>query len=462
VAKGRAKYACSECGTVCAQWVGQCPGCKAWNTVEEEQIIAHPRISRKGGSDASGVALVARKAEVRPLIEYVETSIERLPTGEEEFDRVLGGGLVPGAVVLLGGEPGIGKSTLAMQTAMRAQGKILYVTGEESPEQVRLRADRLGELESRLLILPETSIDAIVEAVQVEQPQLLIVDSVQTLHSSRVESAPGSVAQVRESTAELLLAAKPMQLPVLLIGHITKDGALAGPKVLEHMVDVVLTFEGDRHHAFRILRASKNRFGSTNEAGIFEMQQQGLLPVANPSDVLLGNGVSGENGGASGTALAVAIEGARPIMVEVQALVSTAVYGTPQRSVTGYELRRLHMLLAVLEKRCGFKIGASDVFLNIAGGLKIGDPALDLSIVAAALGSSLDMAVAPKTAFAGEVGLTGEVRPVSRLEQRAREAARMGIERFVVSGLGRSKIALPKGLKLIEVSRVSDLQRVIF
>jgi len=403
--------------------------------------------------------MIARKSEVRPLSDFVETSTRRLPTGDPEFDRVLGGGLVPGSVVLLGGEPGIGKSTLALQTAMRALGTILYVTGEESPEQVRMRADRLGTLEDRLLVLPETSTDAIIDAVREVNPQLLIVDSVQTLHSSRVDSSPGSITQVRESTAELLLAAKPLQLPVLLIGHITKEGSLAGPKVLEHMVDVVLTFEGDRHHAFRILRAQKNRFGSTHEAGIFEMQQDGLKAVANPSEVLMTSGV---DGAASGTALAVAIEGGRPMMIEVQALVSTAVYGTPQRSSTGYDIKRLNMLLAVLEKRCGFKIGACDVFLNIAGGLKIRDPALDLSVVAAALGSSLDMSVAPKTAFAGEVGLTGEVRPVARLEQRVGEAHRMGIERFVVSSLGRRKIKVPAGIKLIEVGRVADLQRVIF
>jgi DNA repair protein RadA/Sms len=462
MARGRTKYACSECGQVSAQWVGQCAACKAWNTIEEELVESNPRLAKagaRGGSGGGGVAMIARKAEVRPLSDYVETSMRRLPTGDPEFDRVLGGGMVPGAVVLLGGEPGIGKSTLALQTAMRALGTILYVTGEESPEQVRMRADRLGTLEDRLLVLPETSTDAIIDAVREVKPALLIVDSVQTLHSSRVESTPGSITQVRESTAELLLAAKPLQLPVLLIGHITKDGSLAGPKVLEHMVDVVLTFEGDRHHAFRILRAQKNRFGSTHEAGIFEMQHNGLLPVANPSEVLLTGGV---DGAASGTALAVAIEGGRPMMIEVQALVSTAVYGTPQRSSTGYELKRLHMLWAVLEKRCGFKIGASDVFLNIAGGLKINDPALDLSVVAAALGSSLDMAAAPKTAFAGEVGLTGEVRPVSRLEQRVGEAQRMGIERFVVSSLGRRKIKVPAGIKLIEVGRVADLQRVIF
>ena len=445
MARGRTKYACSECGQVSAQWVGQCAACKAWNTIEEELVESNPRLAKGGarGGSGGGVAMIARKAEVRPLSDYVETSMRRLPTGDPEFDRVLGGGLVPGAVVLLGGEPGIGKSTLALQTAMRALGTILYVTGEESPEQVRMRADRLGTLEDRLLVLPETSTDAIIDAVRGVKPALLIVDSVQTLHSSRVESTPGSITQVRESTAELLLAAKPLQLPVLLIGHITKDGSLAGPKVLEHMVDVVLTFEGDRHHAFRILRAQKNRFGSTHEAGIFEMQQNGLMPVANPSEVLLTGGV---DGAASGTALAVAIEGGRPMMIEVQALVSTAVYGTPQRSSTGYEL----------------KIGASDVFLNIAGGLKINDPALDLSVVAAALGSSLDMAAAPKTAFAGEVGLTGEVRPVSRLEQRVGEAQRMGIERFVVSSLGRRKIKVPAGIKLIEVGRVADLQRVIF
>ena len=324
-------------------------------------------------------AVAAGAIEARPLVDYTEHTTDRAGTGEPEFDRVLGGGLVPGALVLLGGEPGIGKSTLSLQTAMKASGKVLYVSGEESPEPVRLRADRLGVLGQDLLILPETSTEGIVRAVKEHKPDLLFVDSIQTLHTPRVESAPGSVAHVRESTAELILAAKPLQLPVVLIGHITKEGAIAGPKVLEHMVDVVLTFEGDRHHAYRILRAVKNRFGSTQEIGIFEMRGDGLHPVTDPSGALVGNADSR----LSGTALAVAIEGARPLMVEIQALVSSAVYGTPQRSATGYELKRLNMLLAVLEKRCGFKLGASDVFLNLAGGIRLGDPGIDLAVVAA-------------------------------------------------------------------------------
>ena len=449
-AKTRTRFVCSDCGHVTGQWVGRCPSCKSWNTVNEFREAAHPRIERS--------AVEAGAVEARPLIDYTEQKTDRAGTGEPEFDRVLGGGLVPGALVLLGGEPGIGKSTLSLQTAMKAQGKILYVSGEESPEQVRLRADRLGTLGPDLLILPETSTEGIVRAVKEHRPDLLFVDSIQTLHSPRVESAPGSVAQVRESTAELILAAKPLQLPVVLIGHITKEGAIAGPKVLEHMVDVVLTFEGDRHHAYRILRAVKNRFGSTQEIGIFEMRGNGLHAVPDPSGALVGQTQSR----LSGTALAVAIEGARPIMVEIQALVSSAVYGTPQRSATGYELKRLNMLLAVLEKRCGFKLGASDVFLNLAGGIRLGDPGIDLAVVGAILSSTLDLTLDPKTALCGEVGLTGEVRPVARIEQRMMEASKLGMERLIVSGLIGKGPAPPKGLEVIKVDRVGALQKVLF
>jgi DNA repair protein RadA/Sms len=418
--------------------------------VTEFKESANPRLER--------AAVVAGAVEARPLLDYTEQKTDRKGTGEPEFDRVLGGGLVPGALVLLGGEPGIGKSTLSLQTAMKAEGKILYVSGEESPEQVRLRADRLGKLGGDLFILPETSTEGIVRAVKEHRPDLLFVDSIQTLHTPRVESAPGSVAQVRESTAELILAAKPLQLPVVLIGHITKEGAIAGPKVLEHMVDVVLTFEGDRHHAYRILRAAKNRFGSTQEIGIFEMRGDGLHPVTDPSGALVGNLESRS----SGTALAVAIEGARPLMVEIQSLVSSAVYGTPQRSATGYEVKRLNMLLAVLEKRCGFKLGASDVFLNLAGGIRLGDPGIDLAVVGAILSSTLDLGLDPRTALCGEVGLTGEVRPVARLEQRMMEAAKLGMTRLVVSGLNAKGPQPPKGLELVRVNRVSDLQKVLF
>ncbi len=450
MAKARTQFVCSDCGHVTGQWVGRCPSCKAWNTVTEFKESANPRLER--------AAVVAGAVEARPLLDYTEQKTDRKGTGEPEFDRVLGGGLVPGALVLLGGEPGIGKSTLSLQTAMKAEGKILYVSGEESPEQVRLRADRLGKLGGDLFILPETSTEGIVRAVKEHRPDLLFVDSIQTLHTPRVESAPGSVAQVRESTAELILAAKPLQLPVVLIGHITKEGAIAGPKVLEHMVDVVLTFEGDRHHAYRILRAAKNRFGSTQEIGIFEMRGDGLHPVTDPSGALVGNLESRS----SGTALAVAIEGARPLMVEIQSLVSSAVYGTPQRSATGYEVKRLNMLLAVLEKRCGFKLGASDVFLNLAGGIRLGDPGIDLAVVGAILSSTLDLGLDPRTALCGEVGLTGEVRPVARLEQRMMEAAKLGMTRLVVSGLNAKGPQPPKGLELVRVNRVSDLQKVLF
>ena len=405
-------------------------------------------------------AAMLQAPRIQPLSEVDVAEMPRLSMGDKELNRVLGGGAVPGGVVLLGGEPGIGKSTLMLQVALQVAAtgaKVLYVSGEESAEQVRMRANRLGEIAPTALIFPQTQVPAVLDALREERPSLVVVDSVQTLDLPDQDGVPGSVGQIRESAAALTAFAKTTGTPLFMVGHITKEGSLAGPKVLEHMVDVVLQFEGDRHHAYRMLRAAKNRFGTTAELGIYEMTGEGLSAVDHPSEVLLGERGSAE----SGSAVAVSIQGARPLLVEIQALVSTAVYGTPQRSGTGFDLRRLNMLLAVLEKRCGFKLGVLDVFLNLAGGLKIQDPANDLAVVAAILSSSLDLPLDNRTCFAGEVGLSGEIRPVPRLEQRMAEAARLGMERMLISGHG-SHPTPPKGLIVVPVKRVNEVQRVVF
>lgn len=394
-----------------------------------------------------------------PLASFTSTTGERISLADVELNRVLGGGLVPGSLMLCGGEPGIGKSTLLLQTAMRfTKGKVLYVSGEESPEQIKMRAERIGPLSENLFVLPETNMQVIREQIEVVKPALVIVDSIQTLHTPLLESSPGSVSQIRETAADLLAIAKTKHIPVFLIGHITKDGALAGPKVLEHMVDVVLQFEGDRYHAFRILRTVKNRFGSTHELGIYEMANDGLHAVLNPSALLIGE----KDPSLSGSAIAASMEGMRPLLLEIQALVSSAVYGTPQRSSTGYDLRRLNMLLAVLEKRCGFKLAMKDVFLNIAGGIRVEDPALDLAVVAAALSSSLDIPLPQDTALAGEIGLSGEIRPVSRIEQRIAEAEKMGFKRMLVSAYNRNLKKHYGELEVIGVEKVGDVHRLLF
>ena len=400
------------------------------------------------------------KPSVQRLADVSVSESQRLSLGNEELNRVLGGGAVPGGVVLLGGEPGIGKSTLMLQVALMA-GKeglnVLYVSGEESPDQVKMRANRLGSIPDNVLIYPETQVQGVLDAMNGEKPSLVVIDSIQTMDMAGLDGVPGSVSQIRESAAALTANAKALGIPLFMVGHITKEGSLAGPKVLEHMVDVVLQFEGDRHHAYRMLRASKNRFGTTSELGIYEMHADGLRTVDHPSEVLLGERSESQ----SGSAVAVSLQGVRPMLVEIQALVSTAVYGTPQRSGTGFDLRRLNMLLAVLEKRCGFKLGAFDVFLNLAGGLKIQDPANDLAVVSAILSSSLDLSLDNRTCFAGEVGLSGEIRPVARLEQRMAEAARLGMERMLVSGHAKLPKA-PKGLTMVPVKRVNELQRLVF
>mgnify|MGYP000698584791 FL=1 len=423
MAKSKNIFTCNSCGTEHSKWMGQCQGCKEWNTLVEE-------VQTKSKPDPrawSGEAGTSKPVHIR---EVVQQTIQRYPIRDDEFARVLGGGIVPGSVVLLGGEPGIGKSTLLLQMALEFSGTVAYISGEESPSQIKLRGERIGPAQSELFLLSETKSEVIFNHLKQMKPNLVIVDSIQTLHVPHVESTPGSVAQIRESAASFIRYAKETGVPVLLIGHINKEGSIAGPKILEHMVDVVLQFEGDPNLLYRILRAHKNRFGSTHEIGIYTMEQQGLKGVANPSDLLL----TKQHEGLSGNAVAVMLEGVRPMLLELQALCSTAVYGTPQRSTTGFDTRRLNMLLAVLEKRCGFRLGQKDVFLNITGGLRVDDPALDLAVIAAILSSNADEPIHGKVCFAAEVGLTGEIRPVTKVEQRIREAEKLGFKRIYVSG----------------------------
>jgi len=423
MAKSKNIFTCTSCGTEHSKWMGQCQGCKEWNTLAEE-VQTKTKPDPRAWSGEAGASKPVRIQEV------VQQTIQRYPIRDEEFSRVLGGGIVPGSVVLLGGEPGIGKSTLLLQMALEFSGTVAYISGEESPSQIKLRGERIGPAQSELFLLSETKTEVVFNHLKQMKPNLVIVDSIQTLHVPHVESTPGSVAQIRESAASFIRYAKETGVPVLLIGHINKEGSIAGPKILEHMVDVVLQFEGDPNLLYRILRAHKNRFGSTHEIGIYTMEQQGLKCVANPSDLLL----TKQHEGLSGNAVAVMLEGVRPMLLELQALCSTAVYGTPQRSTTGFDTRRLNMLLAVLEKRCGFRLGQKDVFLNITGGLRVDDPALDLAVIAAILSSNADEPIHGKVCFAAEVGLTGEIRPVTKVEQRIREAEKLGFKRIYVSG----------------------------
>lgn len=444
---------CTECGADSPKWQGRCPQCGAWNTMVEERAP-----SKKGG----GAGAMRGLRTERPLrVSEIETSGEqriKMPSGE--LNRVLGGGLVAGSLVLIGGEPGIGKSTLVLQNILAIKSRrILYVSGEESASQLKMRADRIGRTADNVYIVCDTSLETILDHIGSVKPELLIVDSIQTVASDAIESSAGSVSQVRECASQLLRYAKTSGVPVILIGHITKEGSIAGPKVLEHIVDAVLQFEGDRNYLYRILRSIKNRFGSTSEIGIYEMCQKGLREVTNPSEMLL----SGNGEHLSGVAVGVTIDGIRPFLIEVQALVSTAAYGTPQRSVTGFDSRRLAMLLAVLEKRAGFKLAAKDVFLNIAGGLKVSDPALDLAVIGAILSSNIDTAIPHDVVMTGEVGLSGEIRPVTRIEQRITEAARMSMRRIIVpkgnlKGFNRSKVEI----EIVEVGKVEEALRALF
>ena len=451
MAKTKTAYFCQNCGTQYAKWAGQCTSCKAWNTLVEEVLEKAPAHGKPA------VAATDRPSKPLRVTEIGADPDMRIPTGDAELDRVLGGGLVPGSLTLVGGEPGVGKSTLFLQISMNFPRKTLYVSGEESQRQIALRAARIAPPSEQCFILTETNTARIFRQIEALEPELVIVDSVQTLHSDYLEAGAGSVSQIRECTAELIQFAKQTHVPVVLIGHITKEGSIAGPKILEHMVDTVLQFEGDRNHLFRIVRSLKNRFGSTSELGIYEMKGDGLHAVANPSDILL----SHTDESLSGTAVAATVEGMRPLLIEIQALVSTAVYGTPQRSATGFPAKRLNMLLAVLEKRAGFKLAAKDVFLNVTGGINVDDPAIDLAVLAAILSSNADIALDKDVCFAAEVGLAGEIRPVPRVDQRIGEAEKLGFSAIYVSSqAGISKKS--RSIEVRKVSKVEDLVRALF
>jgi DNA repair protein RadA/Sms len=452
MAKVKTTFFCQSCGSQYAKWQGQCSACKVWNTIVEEVIQKPERSDWK-------TALSSNSKRVSKPLKINEIDISedaRLKVRDDEFNRVLGGGIVPGSLILLGGEPGIGKSTLLLQIALKLPYKTLYVSGEESQKQIKMRAERINPDNNNCYILTETKTQHIFKQIEDLEPDIVIIDSIQTLHSDYIESSSGSISQIKECTTELIKFAKETATPVLLIGHITKDGNIAGPKILEHMVDTVLQFEGDRNHVFRILRANKNRFGSTNELGIYEMQGTGLREVSNPSELL----ISKKDEELSGNAIAATLEGMRPLMIEVQALVSTAVYGTPQRSSTGFNAKRLNMLLAVLEKRAGFRLGAKDVFLNITGGITVDDPAIDLAVVAAILSSNEDEALQKDSCFAAEVGLSGEIRPVQRVEQRILEAEKLGFSTIFVSKY--NKISLKKTeIKIQLITKIEDLVNLI-
>lgn len=457
MAKTKTVYVCSHCGADSPKWLGKCPNCGEWNTYVEEVVAKEvPSAKRPVPSGLS------ERGQARPVLlrDITAEKEDRLDLKDQELNRVLGGGLVKGSLVLIGGEPGIGKSTLVLQTILKLHDlKVLYVSGEESYRQLKMRADRLAPESQNCLILCETNLEQIFVQAQNVQPDLLIIDSIQTIFTELVESSPGSVSQVRECSAAILKFAKESGVPVLLIGHINKEGSIAGPKVLEHIVDTVLQFEGDQHYMYRILRSIKNRFGSTAELGIYEMRQEGLREVSNPSELLL----TQNHEGLSGVAIAAAIEGIRPFLIETQALVSSAVYGTPQRSATGFDIRRMNMLLAVLEKRAGFKLAQKDVFLNIAGGLRVNDPAIDLAVLAAVLSSSLDISIEPGVCMAGEVGLSGEIRPVNRIEQRIMEAEKLGFSRILIpynnlKGFDTSRCRI----QIVQVRKVEEAFRQLF
>lgn len=452
MAKVKTSFFCQSCGSSYAKWQGQCNACKEWNTIVEEIIQKEEKTSWK--TDSTTVKKAAKPLKIKEIDAGEET---RLDTTDGELNRVLGGGLVPGSLTLLGGEPGIGKSTLLLQISLKLPYKTLYVSGEESQKQIKMRAERITTDSENCFILTETKTQNIFRQIEAIEPEIVIIDSIQTLHTDYIESSAGSISQIRETTAELIKFAKETNIPVLLIGHITKDGTIAGPKILEHMVDTVLQFEGDRNHVYRILRSLKNRFGSTAELGIYEMQGSGLREVSNPSEIL----ISHKNEELSGTAIASTLEGMRPLMIEIQALVSTAVYGTPQRSTTGYNAKRLNMLLAVLEKRAGFRLGAKDVFLNITGGISVDDPAIDLAVVAAILSSNEDISIDKDFCFAGEVGLSGEIRPVNRVDQRIQEAEKLGFSSIFISKY--NKVTLKNtAIKIQMVAKIEDVATELF
>lgn len=457
MAKSKSVFFCQSCGYQTAKWLGNCPSCGEWNTFVEEVVEKNTTKPDWKQSSSS----TTRSNKPIPIDQIEKNADVRISSKDEELNRVLGGGIVPGSIVLIGGEPGIGKSTLLLQLALNLKNlKILYISGEESEQQIKMRAMRMQNIDpSNCFILTETSTQNIFKQIEQLEPQLVIVDSIQTLHSAHIESTPGSVSQIRECTAELLRFAKETNTPVFLVGHITKDGSIAGPKILEHMVDTVLQFEGDRHHTYRILRSIKNRFGSTSELGIYEMRGVGLREVSNPSEIL----ISQRDEELSGIAISVTIEGMRPMLIEAQALVSTSAYGTPQRSATGFDTRRMNMLLAVLEKRCGFRLGVKDVFLNITGGIRVEDPAIDLGVVSAIISSHEDLAISSKHCFAAEVGLSGEIRTVNRIEQRISEAERLGFEKIFVSRYAIKGIDTKKfNIEIVPLSKLEELFQQLF
>jgi DNA repair protein RadA/Sms len=452
--KVKSVFFCQSCGAESPKWVGKCPACGEWNTYVEELV------SKTGGTK-SGAAPQRLQANKPILITEIESKdTDRIVTYSSELNRVLGGGIVHGSLILLGGEPGIGKSTLMLQLALHLNKmRVLYISGEESEQQIKLRANRIDAKSDSLYVLTEVVMENILTQLANQPADVIIIDSIQTLYTGLIESSAGSISQIRECAGQLLKLAKTTGVPIFLIGHITKDGSIAGPKVLEHMVDVVLQFEGDRNHLFRILRASKNRFGSTSEIGIYEMLGEGLREVENPSGILISN----HEETLSGTSVCVTMEGIRPILLEIQALVSSAVYGTPQRSATGFDLRRLNMLLAVLEKRCGFQLSIKDVFLNLTGGIKVEDPAMDLAVISAILSSNENLSVSPEICFAAEVGLTGEVRPVTRIEQRIAEAEKLGFKRIFVSKFNIKGLSLDKyQIKVVGLNKVEELYKELF
>lgn len=460
MAKVQKVFSCTNCGHNSPKWEGKCSSCGEWNTMQEEIISKASTQAEKKQEWKRGTRKMREKPRPKELNKIETGNTQRRPTLDEEFNRVLGGGIVSGSIVLIGGEPGIGKSTLMLQMALSlSKMKVLYVSGEESEEQIKMRADRLAKPISDCFIFSETSISNILMQAGILEPDLIVIDSIQTVTSALIDSPPGSVSQVRECAGELQRFAKETNIPVFVIGHINKDGAIAGPKLLEHIVDVVLQFEGDRNYTHRILRTIKNRFGSTSELGIYEMRGDGLREVSNPSELLL----SQKDENLSGSAISVILEGIRPMLIETQALVSTAVYSSPQRSATGFDLRRLSMLLAVLEKRCGFQFGSNDVFLNIAGGLKVNDPGMDLAIISALISSLEDVALPSNICFAGEIGLSGEIRAVQRVEQRIQEADRLGFEQMFISKFSLKGIDLDRyNLDIIPVAKVEDLYRTLF
>ncbi len=445
MSKQTSKYVCQSCGYVSPRWTGKCVNCNEWNSFVEEASTPLKLVRKSGG--------IASKLNAIPLNDVDSIADIRFVSGMDEFDRVLGGGIVTGSVILLGGDPGIGKSTLMMQVALHLKDKvILYVTGEESPQQVKLRAERLGKATDNIQLLAETNLEIITDVIERAMPDLVIVDSIQTLFNPNLESAPGSVGQVRESTGLLTRIAKKKNIPIILIGHVTKDGAIAGPRVIEHMVDAVLQFEGEKHYAYRILRAIKNRFGSTNEIGIFEMHDTGLREVLNPSEIFL----SERTYGASGATIVATLEGTRPLLIEVQALVSSSNYGMPQRTATGFDLRRLSMLLAVLDKRVGINTGAQDVFVNIAGGIRIDEPAADLGVASSIVSSLRDVPVDSQTVAIGEIGLGGEIRTIAHCDKRVQEAAKLGFKRIIVPKSNAKKMKSTNGIAIVGVETIQE------